>query len=182
MEDAEIIQLYWDRSEAALSATKEKYGGYCAVIAYHVLSSYEDSEECVSEVLLRAWNAIPPRRPENLKAWLGKVTRNLALDRLKHDTAQKRGEVPLALEELELSGLDTAESALDGKLLSDAIASFLRSQPEAKRRLFLLRYWYFESIADIAAKTGWTENRIKVELFRLRKKLAVHLEKEGFSL
>ena len=80
MEDAEIIQLYWDRSEAALSATKEKYGGYCAVIAYHVLSSYEDSEECVSEVLLRAWNAIPPRRPENLKAWLGKVTRNLALD------------------------------------------------------------------------------------------------------
>ena len=98
MKDSEIVELYWNRSEDAISETKEKYGWYCTSIAYRMLSSIEDSEECVSDTYLQAWNSIPPNRPDNLKAYVGKITRNLALNRLRANTTQKRGEVPLVFQ------------------------------------------------------------------------------------
>ena len=182
MKDSEIVELFWSRSENAISETEEKYGWYCPSIAYRMLSSIEDSEECVSDTYLHTWNSIPPNRPENLKAYVGKITRNLALDRLKANAAKKRGEVPLVFEELKVPDSHTVETEIDGKLLSEAITSFLRALPPVKRRIFVLRYWYFESLSGIASKTGIKESRLKGDLFRMRKKLAAYLDKEGFRL
>lgn len=182
MKDSEIVELYWSRSEQAILETKTKYDRYCTAVAYNILSSVEDSEECVSDTYLRVWNSIPPSKPENLKAYIGKITRNLALDRVRANNTQKRGVLPLVLDELTTVGLDTVEEEINRKLLSDAITGFLRTLPPMKRRIFILRYWYFESISGIAEKTGWSDNRIKVDLFRTRKKLAEYLKKEGFSL
>ena len=182
MKDSEIVALYWKRSEDAITQTKEKYGWYCTSIAYRILSSIEDSEECVSDAFLRVWNSIPPNEPKDLRSYIGKITRNLSLNRLKANSVQKRGEVPLVLEELEIASLDTVENELERKRMSEAITGFLRTLPTMKRRIFVLRYWYFEPISAISSETGWKENRIKVELYRLRQKLAAHLEKEGFTL
>ena len=182
MKDSEIVALYWERSEEAVAETKAKYGWYCTSIAYQILSSVEDSEECVSDAYWKTWSSIPPNRPEDLRSYIGKITRNLALNRIKAGSTKKRGEVPLVLEELEVASLDTVENEMDRKLLSEAITRFLRTLPQEKRRVFVLRYWYFESLAMIARETGWKENRLKVELYRLRKKLAAYLEKEGFTL
>lgn len=182
MKDSEIVELYWNRSEQAILETKTKYDRYCTAVAYNILSSSEDSEECVSDTYLRTWNSIPPCRPENLKAYLGKITRNLALDRVKANNAKKRGEVLLVLDELTTVGLDAVEEEINRKLLSEAITAFLRTLPPMKRRIFVLRYWYFDSIPTIAEKTGWSDNRIKVDLFRTRKKLAEYLKREGFTL
>ena len=182
MKDSEIVELYWNRSENAISETKEKYGWYCTSIAYRMLSSIEDSEECVSDTYLQAWNSIPPNRPNNLKAYVGKITRNLALNRLRANTTQRRGEVPLVFEELKVPDVKTVEAEIDSRLLSEAITGFLRTLPPIKRRIFVLRYWYFEPISGISAKTGMKESRIKGDLYRMRKKLAAYLDKEGFRL
>lgn len=182
MEDHKIIDLYWARCEDAIAETKAKYGAYCASIAERILFSAEDSEECVSDACLRVWNSVPPNRPENLKAYIGKITRNLALNRLRDTAAKRRGEVPLVFEELSLADPRTAETETDGRLLSEAVTAFLRTLRPGKRRIFVLRYWYFESLSEISGETGIPESRLKGELFRLRKKLAAYLEKEGFSL
>ena len=182
MKDSEIVSLYWSRSEDAITETREKYGWYCTSIAYRILSSIEDSEECVSDTYLSLWNTIPPKRPENLRSYIGRITRNHALDRLKANTTKKRGETPLVLEELEAASLETVESEMEQKLLAEAITQFLRTLPLEKRRIFVLRYWYFASISEISMKTGWKENRIKVTLYRLRKQLIGYLDKEGFTL
>ena len=182
MTDSEIVELYWTRSEEAIAKTKEKYGRYCSSIAYRILASFEDSEECVSDVYLSVWYSIPPKRPEDMKSYLGKITRNKALDRVRANSAKKRGELPLVLEELEIDSLDTVENELDKKLLADAISRFLHTLSAEKRTVFLLRYWNFESISEISLKTGWNKNRVKVTLYRLRKQLFTYLEKEGFLL
>ena len=180
MDDSEIIRQYEARSEQAIRETQQKYGRYCAAIAGRILPSDEDCEECVSDVWQRAWNAIPPAKPRNLQAYLGRITRNLALERLRSAKTQKRGGVVLALSELNecVPGGETAEDAVLRRQLSEAVNRFLAGLPAQKRAVFVLRYWYLYSAAEIARRTGIRESTVRTILFRLRQQLKTHLEKE----
>lgn len=183
MDDKQIVDLYWERSETAISETAQKYGRYCHYIAFNVLHNDEDSEECVNDTYLRAWNSIPPKEPKNLRTYLGKITRGLAINRYKMQSAQKRGgtTADIILSELEgciPSGL-TVEDALDEKLLIKSIEDFLRRQSTHKRNIFLRRYWYCESISQIAEDFCVSESKVTSILYRQRIKLKEHLEKEG---
>ena len=183
MEDRDIIELYFARDESAIACTREKYGGYCARIAGNILAVREDAEECVSDTWLRAWNAIPPARPDPLRAFLGRITRNLALSRWRKDRAQKRGraEVTLAYEELSdcLSGGTEPEQIAEAASLAETVNAFLAELKPRERSVFLARYWHFASIAEIAARTGKSESAVKSALLRTRRKLYDHLKKEG---
>lgn len=183
MDDSEIIELYFQRSEEAVTQTALKYGKYCCKIAYHILSSREDSEECVNDTYLAAWNTMPPRRPNILSAFLGKLTRYISLDRWKKRSAQKRGggQVALSLEELEecISGGDDPEKEVDRKELLRYLNRFLDALPETQRRVFVCRYWYLESIPEIAARFGFSESKVTAMLHRLREKLRTRLQLEG---
>ncbi len=186
MKDNEIIELYWKRDEAAIAATSESYGNYCYSFAYHILQSPEDAQECVNDTYWKAWLSIPPQRPNRLATYLGKITRNLSLDRLKRLNAQKRGEgqTELALKELE-SCIPTANSLdqiIDEIVLTNAINQFLRQQPMIDRNIFVGRYWHLYSIADLAQAYGMRESKVASLLFRMRNKLKIYLEKEGISV
>lgn len=186
MEDKQIVALYWARSETAISETAAKYGRYCYTIAYHILHSHEDSEECVSDTYLRAWNAMPEQRPDRLQAFLGRITRNLSLNRWEKASAEKRGagQVPLALEELRecLPEADTTESVADDLVLTDVLNRYLASLSAEKRKIFMRRYWYLSSISEIAADYALSESKVKMTLFRCRRELKQLLEKEGIVL
>ena len=186
MDDTEIIRLYWDRDERAIPATAQKYGHYCSSIARNILGSNEDAEECVNDTYLKAWHAMPPHRPMVLSAFLGKITRNLALNRYRHDSAGKRGggERVVVLDEIGemVSDKDNVEQQLDRKELLKAIDEFLDGLPEGKRKIFVCRYWYFESIPDLAHRFGMTENHVSVTLSRLRRRLNKYLSERGFEL
>ena len=164
MDDAKIVQLYWDRNEQAISATADKYGNYCAAIAQNILGNSQDTEECVNDTYLNAWNSMPPHRPNILATFLGKITRNLALNKYKHNTA------------------DNVEQEINRKELILAISHFLKKLPSDKRNIFVCRYWYFDSISDIAAHFDMTENNVSVTLNRLRLKLRNYLLERGFEL
>lgn len=183
MNDTEILALYEARSEQAIQETRTKYGTYCAAIAYRILESIEDSQECVSDTWLKAWNTIPPARPGNLQAYLGRITRNGALHRLREQRAKKRGggSAALALSELDecVTDGETPEDALLRGQITEAVDRFLEGLSQEKRAVFLLRYWYFCSTREIARKTGMRENTVSSVLFRLRKQLKTHLEQEG---
>ena len=183
MDDSEIIELYFQRSEEAVTQTASKYGKYCYQIAYHILSSREDSEESVNDTYLAAWNTMPPRRPTILSAFLGKLTRYISLDRWKKRSAQKRGggQVALSLEELEecVSGGNNPEKEVDRKELLRYLNRFLDALPETQRKVFICRYWYLESIPEIAARFGFSESKVTAMLHRLREKLRARLQLEG---
>ena len=182
MEDQKIIDLYFARSEQAIQETDAKYGGYCYSIAFNILTNQEDSEECVSDTYLSAWNAMPPKRPNFLSAFLGRITRYISIDRWRKRSSQKRGggEIPLALEELLecVSQSESIEDTLQRKQAAAALNRFLDALPEAERRVLLCRYWYLDSIASIAEKTGFTPGKVATMLCRTRKKLRICLEKE----
>ncbi len=185
MDDIRIVELYFERDELALSETAKKYGRYCHTIAYNILCSDPDAEECVNDTYLRAWNAIPPHKPNRLSAFLGKITRNLALNRYARDHAQKRGNgTEVALDELaEVLADPNAEAACeDSSFLQDALNRFLEDLPADARIMFVRRYFYLCSIAQIAQGMKTSENRVKVSLHRTREKLKVYLEKEGILL
>lgn len=186
MEDSRIVQLYWDRDPRAIDASAEKYGLYCAAIAWNILGSTEDAEECVNDTWLHAWGSMPPQRPRVLSAFLGRITRNLSLNRYKGRAAQKRGggELPAVLEELAecVSGGEDVEQAVDRQELAKAIHGFLAALPREKRELFICRYWYTESIPGLARRFGMKENAVSVALNRLRKKLRAYLTERGFEL
>ncbi len=186
MDDQRIIALYWARDEAAIPATAEKYGGYCGSIARNIAGSPEDAEECVNDTWLAAWNAMPPHRPSVLVSFLGRLTRNLALNRRQQQWALKRGggELPLVLEELDecVSGGETPETALDRALLAEAIETFLSALPQKQRKLFLCRYWYADPVRDIARRFGMTENSVSAALRRVRLKLREDLREKGFAV
>lgn len=186
MEDNRIIQLFWSRDQRAITAAAEQYSGYCATIARSILCSVEDAEECVNDTWLAAWNAIPPHRPESLAAFLGKLTRNIALNRLKHDRADKRGGVdrPVPLDELTeiVSDTDTTEDECDRRALLDAINAWLAGLTPTKRAIFIRRCWYFEPVTEIAARYGMRENTVSATLRRLRASLRHYLTERGFSL
>lgn len=183
MKDEEIIALYWKREEAAISATAQKYRSYCGSIAGHILSLREDVEECVNDTWLHAWNAIPPHKPPRLPLFLGKITRELAINRYKAGTAQKRGggEYAVALEELGdfvTAGDNTVEREVELQLIGAAISGFLRKQPALHRDVFIRRYYHVCPIKEIAAEFSISESKVKSILFRLRKKLRANLESE----
>lgn len=186
MEDHEIIELYWQRSEAAISATDKKYGKYCHTISYNILNNSEDSAECVNDTYLRAWNSMPPKRPEKLSAYLGKIVRNLSLNRFRRYAAEKRGfgQTELVLSELEdcIPAANGVEQAFDDTLLVEAINRFLYEQPEQKRNIFIHRYWYMHPIRKIAGSFGMSESKAASLLFRMRKELREQLEKEGIVI
>lgn len=184
MEDQTIVGLFWQRSEEAIAAAEQKYGGYCAAIARNILADERDREECLSDTWLGAWNSIPPQRPQALAAFLGRITRNLAFNRVRGAAAQKRGggQLPLVLEELAecVAGGETPEEALDRRRLAEAIDGWLAGLPQKKRRLFVRRYWYADPIAEAARRCGMTEGAAAVALGRLRADLRRQLEKGGF--
>lgn len=183
MDDQEIISLYNQRSEQAIVASQMKYGIYCQSIAYNILRQTEDSEECVNDTWLYTWDAIPPEQPRNLKAYLGKITRNLALNRYrdKHSLKHGGGNVDLALSELQdcIAGDPTPEEALLDGMLEESINRFLDGLPKEKRVIFVLRYHYLYTTREISETVGTKENNVKSILFRLRKQLKTHLRQEG---
>ena len=183
VEDEKIVELYWARSEDAIKQTDIKYGSYCRRIAMNILSSELDAEECVNDAYLRAWEAIPPHRPERLSAFLGKITRNISLNRYARDHAQRRVPTVEAVYE-ELSELipDTAESIDDERELAEAINHFLASLPQKSRIIFIQRYWYLCSVKEIAKNRGLTESNVKVILMRTRKMFKEYLTKEGITV
>lgn len=183
MEDCDIIRLFWAREERALEETHQKYGAYCWTIAHNILKNREDSDECVNDTYLRAWNAMPPQRPAILPAFLGKITRNLSIDRYKAKKASRRGggQLTLALEELGdcLPGSESVEDAVTAAELSRVIDRFLRTLPDKDCCIFLRRYWYFDAMGDIARRYHMAEGSVKSSLFRTRRKLRDYLLKEG---
>ena len=186
MEDNQIIRLYCERSEEAIRQTAAKYGNYCHTIAYHILHNLEDSEECVNDTYWKAWGIIPPCRPKRLAAFLGKITRNLSLDRYRRYTAEKRGsgEMAVALEELGecVSSMENLDAHADEMVLTEILNRFLASLSEEQRKIFMRRYWYVCSVKEIAADYGITESKVKMSLLRSRNQLKAALEKEGITL
>jgi len=185
MEDQQIVELYFARSESAIDETDKKYGRYCHSIAFRILENDEDAKEIVNDTYLKTWNTVPPNRPDPLKPYVGMISRHLSLDRYEEYHTQKRGgQVPLVLEELAEcipdsdSGADIGESIA----LRDALGRFVRSLPEKTQEIFLQRYWYSCSVDEIAERYGMRENSVTVLLHRTRKKLKAHLQKEGFDL
>lgn len=183
MEDQQIIELYFRRSEQAIAETSGKYGRYCHTIANNVLGNPEDAEECVNDTWYNTWNAIPPANPSCLRAFLGRITRNLSINRFLSRNAEKRGggETAAVLDELAecLADKETVESAVEEKELSQMINRFLMTLPEQKRVIFLRRYWYLCPVAEIASSLRVSESMVKMSLLRMRKQLKAYLEKEG---
>ena len=186
MEDKQIVDLYWARSEKAISETADKYGRYCYTIAYNILHSNEDSEECVNDTYLHAWNAMPDQRPNKLSAFLGRITRNLSLKRWEKYTAKKRGagQVSLALDELQecIPATNQTDSVADDIVLTDVLNRFLASLTAEKRNIFMRRYWYLSPVAEIASDLAISESKVKMSLLRSRNELKQLLEKEGITL
>lgn len=182
MEDKQIVDLYWARSETAISETQTKYGKYCHYIAQRILESFQDAEECVNDTYVKAWNAMPPHRPERLQTFLGKITRRLALDRYDYNTAQKRNcSMQLALEELAecIPGGSNEDTRVEEAVLRDAINEFLGNLTKKNRILFVRRYWYLCSVKELAESMGMSESNVKVTLLRTRNRFKEHLENEG---
>ncbi len=186
MEDQEIIARFFARDEDGLTAARARYEPYCAAVARSLLNDPRDQEECLSDTWLRAWNAIPPQRPRSLGAFLAKITRNLAINRLRDGNAQRRGggQVPLALEELRecVSPEGSPEGELDRQAAEEALNRFLDGLPPLQREIFLRRYWYLDSIEDIARRAGWSKSRVTTTLHRLRVRLRAHLIQEGIDV
>lgn len=184
MDDQAIVELYWNRSEHALSETSAKYGKYCYSIAYNILENSEDADESVNDTYLAAWGTIPPNRPAILSTFLGKLTRRISIDCLRKRIADKRGggEVTLVLDELEdcIAGKQNVENAYIHKELTEAINCYLDTLTQMERNIFLCRYWYLDPIAVIASNFGLSQSKVTSMLYRLRKKLRLQLEKEGY--
>ncbi len=184
MEDERIIALYFRRDEQAIAETNVKYGGRLRRLADRFLADAQDSEECVSDTYLETWKCVPPAAPVNLLAFLSAICRHLCLDRIDYLQAKKRctrvHELSVELEEI-LPGGERAESRLEADELAKQISAFLRDIDEEKRCMFIRRYWYGDSIREIADAFGISESKVKTGLHRIRSRLADELEKEGFG-
>jgi len=184
MDDQQILEYFFRRDEHALTQTEQKYGKLCHSVAMNILGNREDSEECVNDTYLQAWNTIPPERPTLLGAYLCRITRNLAINRYRADRRDKRGggQTALALEELSECVSDGAASLSDEVALRQAINAFLHALPDPARTVFVQRYWYVRPVADIAEELGMNESRVKMILHRTRNRLREHLSKEGIQI
>lgn len=183
MLDYDIIELFFKRDEGAITRTKEKYGSYLFTVAKRIVELKEDAEECVNDTYLDAWNSIPPKRPDYLKFYLAKLTRNRAFHIFRKKQTAKRGEgeLPVVLEELSecLSGGQEPEEMLSEKELAECISEFLKKQTGTEQGIFLRRYFYGESVKEIAKAFDVSENYVSVHLYRMREKLKEHLTVEG---
>lgn len=192
MQDKQIVQMYLDRNETAIAETKKAYGSYLLTIAFNILGNHEDSEEAESDTYMHAWNVIPPQIPLKLKTFLAKIIRNISIDMYRKKHAEKRGGqgCDMLLSELEEAlpalgegvDLSTPDAALDGSEITRAINDYLATLDASKRVIFIKRYWYGESIADIAAELGLTESNVATTLHRLRASLKDFLEKEEIAV
>lgn len=186
MEDNKIVELYLQRDESAIKETKDKYERYCAYIANNILNSERDTEECLNDTYLMTWNSIPPNKPRSLRAYVGKIARNIAINRYNSIKAKKRNDgIEIVLDELN-EVLDDVES--DGRSLTDeltlkyALNIFVGSLKQETREIFVRRYWYLSSIKEISRDYGISESKIKVTLFRTRELLRDYLKKEGIVI
>ncbi|MCL1867298.1 MAG: sigma-70 family RNA polymerase sigma factor [Oscillospiraceae bacterium] len=186
MTDTEIIDLYEQRSESAITATAKQYGSYCRVIAMNVLHNKEDADECVNDTYMSLWELIPPERPRVLSAYIGRIARNLSAKKYRARNAEKRGggKSALLFSELEecIPDSQTVESEVDTNVLAREIDSFLLSLKEEDRDFFVNRYWYTDSVTDISTRFGVSESRVKMSLHRTRNKLKAYLEERGITL
>ncbi len=186
MDDNEIIELFFARDEGAIEAAGREYGAYCASIARNILGDQGAAEECVNDTWLKCWQSIPPQRPRSLKGYAGRIVRNLALSARRSENAQKRGggQVQLALDELSevVSGGETPEGALDRETFRGALDGFLAGLADRDRNLFLRRYWYLDSVEQLAKRFRMSRTHVTTTLHRLRQKLRVHLQQEGFEV
>ena len=184
MEDKQIIEMYLERNEEAVAQTERKYTKYCRAIATHILHIPEDVEEALNDTWLSAWNSIPPHIPECLQTFLGRLTRNISLKRVRSEKAMKRGaaEVRVIFEEVAdwLQSNQDVEQQVSEQELADAINRFLDSIPDIERNVFVRRYWYLQSITEIADYHGFSESKVKSMLFRIRKKLYAKLKEENY--
>lgn len=183
MDDNALIELFWERSPEAVELTQQKYGALCRSLAGRLLRCAEDVEECLNDTLVSLWDAIPPARPVHLAAYISRITRNLAMKRLSYLSADKRaGEAMVSFDELEECVSTDADPAkiLEGRELEAAVAAFLEAQDRESRVYFLRRYWFFDSVKEIAARYGVSESKVKVRLFRTRSRLKEYLVKEGY--
>ena len=187
MEDVMIVDLYWNRDETAISETEKKYNKYLTKIAFNVVGNHEDCTETVNDTYLKAWNSMPNHKPEVLATYLGKITRELSIDMLRKRLRQKRAgsQYLLSLSELEdcvsYTG-DSPEQSADAKLLSEQINDWLNTVPKEMRNVFVGRYYYMDSVKDVAAYCNMSQSKVKSMLFRARKGLKEHLEREGFVI
>ena len=184
MEDLQIIELYFSRDEQALRETADKYGAYCMAVSMNILHSEPDAEECVNDTWLRTWNSIPPTRPASLKLFLARIARNLSLNRHRALHADKRNrDLEVSLTELEAC-FPAPDDLPEGKAtpVMDALNDFLATQPKEDRVIFVQRYWYSLSAAQIAEEQGISENAVWVRLHRTREKLRDYLTERGFRL
>ena len=183
MEDSKIIDLFWMRSELAITETASKYGKYCYAIAYNILSNPEDTEETVNDTYIGAWNSMPPHRPSILRTFLGKITRRISLKKYRDKNRDKRGggEVALALDELDecIPSVTTVEDEVFALELSKSLNRFIAGLPDTERRVFLCRYWYLDSIDTISQEFNFSTSKVKSMLYRTRGKLLRHLSQEG---
>ncbi len=185
MQDYEIVDLYFSRSESAINATDEKYGAYLTKIAYNVTNNDEDSKESVNDTYLAAWNSMPPHRPSVLRTFLSKLTRRIAIDKVRMSTRKKRigSQYELSLSELQSCvGSPDVGDTLDAKLLGEAISAFLREQSPDARNAFICRYYFLDSVRDTAARLCMSEAKLKSLLHRTRAALREYLTKEGFEV
>lgn len=184
MEDERIVELYWERNDEAIAETEIKYGKYLNSISYSILGNSADAQECVNDTYFSAWDAMPPHRPSVLPAFLGKITRRISVDRWRKYRAVKRGggELALVLDELEecVAGTCSVENELDNKELGRVIDLFLEELTDTERRIFLRRYWYMDSIRDIAERFGFSQSKVTSTLYRIRNRLRIRLVKEGY--
>lgn len=184
VDDSDIVKLFLERNEDALSEVSAKYRRYCFSIALNIVGSEEDAEECVNDTLMRVWDMIPPHNPQTLSTFLGKITRNIAIDRHRQTLAEKRGggEADMAFEELAeiIPDGGSVESDAERRELLNEINAFLGKLPDTKRDIFMCRYWYCDSIAKIAGELGLSEGNVSVILNRTRRKLKEYLKKRGY--
>ena len=182
LRDEQIIELYWARDQRAIAETERSYGALCRGLARRILRSAEDAEECVNDGYLRLWNRIPPERPDSLSAFLSRIVRNLCVDRLRQAGAAKRGgrAITVSLDELaSVTGRGDTESGLMAEELGRAVGSFLRTQSELARNVFLRRYYFFDDRSEIARRYEISAAQVSVLLSRTRKRLRTYLQKEG---
>ncbi len=183
MEDSKIIELFWKRDEAAIEESNKKYGKYCRTIAYNILRSTNDSDECVNDTWHNAWRTIPPEKPNKLQYFFGRITRNLALDRYSYNKAQKRNsDLESAIEEYYECIPNGEFSIEDEVILKKLINEFLESLDSRARIIFLRRYWYALSVQEIAKKMGMSESHVSVILHRTRNRFKDYLKKEGITV
>lgn len=185
MQDDKIVAMYWQRDETAIRETEEKYGHYLLKIAYNILFDWEDSKESVNDTYMRAWNSMPPHKPCVLSSYLGKITRQLSIDIFgtRSRTKRQASEYAISLSELEecISSGNTTEQDIELRLLADAMNAYLGTLPKDARTTFVGRYYYMDSIKEIAAYHGMSSSKVKSMLYRTRQGLKKYLKQEGFE-